>query len=123
MIKQLIFLVIIVFGIGMAVPRTRSRIMDSVKPFRDNLVARLVPRRLSVMADQMDIRLGRAEGFPARFSSWLRRDYSGVPEDPWGHEYYLEEERGRYTVGSVGPDAKQGTADDITETRKMPGGR
>ncbi len=123
MIKQLILLVIIVFGVVMAIPSTRSKIMDSVTPLRDNLNARLIPRRLSVMADQMDIRLERAEGFPDRFSSWLRRDYSGVPEDPWGHEYYLEIERSRYTIGSVGPDGKQGTADDITETRPRPRGR
>jgi hypothetical protein len=72
------------------------------------------------MADQLDVRLGRAEGFPDRFDGWLRRDYSGVPEDPWGNIYYLQVGRRDYTVGSMGPDGVQGTADDITETRRLP---
>jgi len=73
------------------------------------------------MADQIDWRLGREEGFPSNWEGWLRRDYSGVPEDPWGNQYYLQPGRRDYSVGSMGPDGVRGTEDDVTVSRKMPG--
>lgn len=123
MVKKLIMLAFVALAVGMAVPSTRQRIADSVRPLKDEVGARLVPRRLGVMADQLDVRLGRGEDLPGQFHGWLRRDYSGVPEDPWGNVYYLQPGRRDYTVGSMGPDAVQGTADDITETRRYPGER
>lgn len=123
MVKKLIMLAFVALAVGMAVPSSRARIADSVRPIKDEIGERLVPRRLKVMADQLDVRLGRAEGLPINFHGWLRRDYSGVPEDPWGNIYYLDPGRRNYTVGSMGADGLQGTADDITVTRDYPGGR
>jgi len=123
MIKKLFMLLLFAFGVGAAIPSTRAQMLDAVKPVADNLRARLVPRRLEVMADQLDVRLQRAEGFPNKWDSWLRRDYSGVQDDPWGNIYYLKPGRRSYTVGSNGPDGQIGTPDDITVTRNLPGGR
>jgi hypothetical protein len=120
MVKRLLMLAFVALAVGMAVPTSRQMIADSFRPLKDEVGVRLVPRRIQVMADQLDVRLGRAEGFPDRFDGWLRRDYSGVPEDPWGNIYYLQVGRRDYTVGSMGPDGVQGTADDITETRRLP---
>lgn len=120
MVKKLIMLAFVALAVGMAVPSSRARIADSVTPIKDEIGARLVPRRIEVMADQLDVRLGRGEGLPGAFDGWLRRDYSGVPEDPWGNVYFLQEGRRDYTVGSMGPDGVQGTPDDITETRRYP---
>jgi len=120
MVKKLIMLAFVALAVGMAVPSSRARIADSVTPIKDEIGARLVPRRIEVMADQLDVRLGRGEGLPDVFDAWLRRDYSGVPEDPWGNIYFLREGRRDYTVGSMGPDGVQGTPDDITETRQYP---
>ena len=75
------------------------------------------------MADQLDVRLSRAEGLPTGFEGWLRRDYSGVAQDPWDNVYYLQTGRRDYTVGSMGPDGVQGTGDDIIVKRRLPGGR
>jgi len=120
MVKKLIMLAFVALAVGMAVPSTRAQIADSVRPLKDEVGNRLVPRRLEVMADQLDVRLSRAEGLPQRFDGWLRRDYSGVPEDPWDNQYYLVEGRRDYTVGSMGPDGVQGTEDDITVRRQLP---
>ena len=78
---------------------------------------------MNAMADQLDVRLGRAEGFPGNFEGWLRRDYTGVHEDPWGNVYYLKVGGRDYTVGSAAGDGEQGTEDDITVTRRLPRGR
>lgn len=120
MFKKLIMLAFLALAVGMAIPKTRVRIAESVQPIKNAIGERLVPRRLDVMADQLDVRLGRAEGLPQNFLGWLRRDYSGVPEDPWDNIYYLAPGRRDYTVGSMGPDGIQGTDDDITVTRPYP---
>lgn len=123
MLKKLMMLVFVALAVGMAVPSTRAQIADSVRPLKDEMGARLVPRRIEVMADQMDVRLGRGEGLPGNFEGWLRRDYSGTPEDPWDNQYFLIQGRRDYTVGSMGPDGVQGTPDDIIEKRRYPGAR
>lgn len=124
MAKKLLMLAFLALAVGMAVPSLRARIVEStVVPLKNAVGNRLVPRRLEVMADQLDVRLGRAEGLPSNFEGWLRRDYSGSQFDPWDNLYYLESTRRDYTVGSLGPDGEQGTDDDITVTRRLPGGR
>lgn len=120
MFKKLIMLAFVALAVGMAIPSTREQIAESVRPIKDEIGERLVPRRLEVMADQLDVRLSRAEGLPENFHGWLRRDYSGVPEDPWDNIYYLQAGRRDYTVGSMGADGIQGTEDDITVTRRYP---
>jgi len=121
MIKKLLLLALAVLAVGMAVPSTRARIQErAVTPVMDNIGARLVPRRLDAMANQLDVRLSRGEGFPQVFDGWLRRDYSGPEVDPWENPWFLQVgRRGGYTVGSMGPDGEQGTADDITESRQV----
>ncbi|MDX1647636.1 MAG: type II secretion system protein GspG [Longimicrobiales bacterium] len=120
MFKRIVTLAFVALAVGMAIPSTRAQIAGSFQPIKDEIGERLVPRRVNVMADQLDVRLGRGEGLPANFHGWLRRDYTGAPEDPWGNIYYLEEGRRDYTVGSMGADGVQGTSDDITVTRRYP---
>lgn len=124
MVKKLIMFVLVLLAVGMAVPQSRAEIeARAIQPVMDEIGNRIAPGRLEAMADQMDVRLQRAEGFPDRFDGWLRRDYTSSPDDPWGNMYYLQTGRRDYTVGSMGPDGLQGTDDDITVTRAIPGGR
>ena len=120
MVKRLIMLAFVVLAVAMAVPSWRAGIVESLMPIKHAVGNRLVPRRLDVMANQLDVRLNRGEGLPGNFEGWLRRDYSGSQFDPWDNEYYIEATRRDYTVGSMGPDAQQGTDDDITVTRRFP---
>lgn len=124
MIKKLFLFLVFLLAVAMAVPRSRAEIQNrAIKPVFDNIGGRIAPGRLRAMADQLDVRLGRGEGLPSGFDGWLRRDYSGPELDPWDRPWYLTTGRGSYTVGSMGPDGQQGTADDITETRNLPGRR
>lgn len=123
MIKKLLMLALTGFAVAMAVPTTRAEIAGWTVPVTDAIGEKLVPRRIEVMADQLDVRLGRGEGLPERFDGWLRRDYSGSELDPWGNLYFLAPGRRDYTVGSMGADGVQGTADDMTVTRSLPGSR
>ncbi len=125
MVKKLLLFVLLLIGIAMAVPSTRAQIEErAVTPVRDAVGARLVPRRLDAMADQLDARLARADDLPTgNFAGWLRRDYTGPEVDPWGNVWYLQVARRTYTVGSMGADGQTGTADDITETRNIVIGR
>lgn len=119
MLGKIILLVIVVLGIGMAIPGTRATMLDKAAPVLDGFKAKLVPARLEAMADQLEVRVGRGEGFPPSWESWLKRDFSGVPEDPWGKLYYLQQSRGSFTVGSAGPDGRENTTDDIKVTRQL----
>jgi hypothetical protein len=112
-------LIIVVLGIAMAVPSTRAMMEEKAAPVMNGVKAKLVPGRLEVMADQLEIRVGRGEGYPNNWPGWLERDYSSAPEDPWGHLYYLQIGRDRFTVGSVGPDGAEGTPDDIKLERRL----
>ncbi|HSH75432.1 MAG TPA: type II secretion system protein GspG [Longimicrobiales bacterium] len=121
MVKRLFLLVLAAFAVGMAVPSTRAEIQArTFTPVMDEIGRRLAPGRLEAMANQLDVRLGRAEGLPDRFDGWIRRDYSGPETDPWGNPWFLVAARRTYTVGSMGPDGERGTDDDITETRDLP---
>ena len=122
MIKKLIMLAFVALAIAMVVPSTRAQLLEAVKPVSDKIQGSLVPRRLDVMAGQVDYRLGRREGFPEDWEEWLVDEFTGVPEDPWGNSYYLRPGRREYTIGSMGGDGEQGTEDDITLTRPVPGG-
>jgi hypothetical protein len=120
MMKRLVLLALAVFAVGMAVPSTRARIQEEAfDPVTDAIGARLSPGRLKAMADQLDVRVSRGEGFPQVFEGWLRRDYSGPELDPWENQWFLQIGRRDYTVGSMGPDGELGTEDDITESRPL----
>jgi hypothetical protein len=119
MVKKLIMVAFLLLAVGMAIPSTREQIGNSVVPVKDWIGYKLVPRRVEAMADQLDARLGRAEGLPGHFESWLRRDYSGSELDPWNRQYYLIAGRRDYTVGTMGADGVQGTDDDFTVTRSL----
>jgi len=123
MVKRIIGLAFVVLAVAMAVPSSRDRIVESLRPIKDKMGASIVPRRIEAMADQLDVRLGRGEGLPERFDGWLRRDYTGSEFDPWDNLYYLAPGRRTYVVGSMGPDGVQGTEDDIRIERNMPAGR
>jgi len=124
MINKILLLALVVLAVGMAVPSTRARITESaITPVLDDIGKRLTPRRLDAMANQLDVRLSRGEGFPGVFDGWLRRDYSGPELDPWENPWYLNVGRREYTVGSMGPDGVAGTDDDLTVSRPLPGGR
>jgi hypothetical protein len=121
MIKKLFLLLLALLAVGMAIPSTRAEIRSrAVTPVFDAIGERLAPGRLEAMADQLDVRLGRGEGLPGAFDGWLRRDYSGPEQDPWDNPWFIQQGRRSYTVGSMGPDGEQGTADDITVTRDLP---
>ncbi|HSG49326.1 MAG TPA: type II secretion system protein GspG [Longimicrobiales bacterium] len=116
---KIILLIIVVLGIGMAIPSTRATMEEKAAPVMNAFKAKLVPGRLEAMADQLQTRLNRGEGFPGNWEAWLDRDFTSVPEDPWGALYYLQQSRGSFTVGSVGPDGIQGNEDDIRVTRQL----
>jgi len=118
MMGKIFLFLLVLLGAAMAIPATRAKINDAAIPIIDNFRGKIVPGRLKVMADQLDVRLSRGESLPAGFEGWLRRDYSSVPEDPWGNIYYLETNRRGYTIGSMGPDGIQGNVDDIREERR-----
>lgn len=123
MVKKLMMLLFLALAVGMAIPSSRAEIASWTDPITNGIGERLVPRRIEAMADQLDVRLNRAEGLPDNFDGWLRRDYTGAPEDPWGNFYYLVRGRRNYTVGSMGPDGIQGNDDDIAITRDLPSER
>lgn len=119
MLGKIILVLILALGIAMAVPSTRATMMEKAAPVLDRFKAKMVPSRLEAMADQLAFRVNRGEGFPSSWESWLERDFTGAPQDPWGRLYYLQTGRGSFTVGSLGPDGAQSTGDDIKLTRQL----
>lgn len=110
---------LVVFALAMGIPRTRAMIDARTAPIINGVKARFVPARLDAMADQLEVRVGRGEGFPGNFEGWLRRDFTSSEFDPWGNLYFLQVGRSDFTVGSMGPDGLPKTPDDITLRRRL----
>ena len=115
---KIILILFVVLGAAMAIPSTRAKLTDAAAPIMNGFRGKLVPGRLEAMVDQLNTRMERGAGMPDSWEGWLRRDYSGEAQDPWGNPYYLENGRRGYTVGSMGPDGVQGTEDDITREHR-----
>ena len=120
--KKLVMAVLVVFAVLAAIPATRARMMDAASPTIVRYQTGSVSRQLEMMADQLDARLGMGQQLPTNWEAWLRRDFTGKAEDPWGNPYFIDtRRRGVYVVGSVGPDGERRTDDDITEQREIGG--
>jgi hypothetical protein len=119
MLKKLLTLAVLVLAVGMVVPSTRAAMMERARPLVDGLKAKIVPSRLEAMSSQLVARVNRGEGLPANFDGWLRREFTSSEEDPWGNLYYFESRRGAFLVGSMGPDGRRGTPDDITREQTL----
>ena len=120
MLGKLFLLLLLALGVTMAVPQGRSLLQEKAAPVMNGFKAKLVPMRLNAMADQLEARLSRRQPLPIPFEPWLNREFTGSAEDPWGRLYYLRPGRGNFTVGSMGPDGEERSADDITVTRQLP---
>ena len=121
MLGKLLLGLFLVLGIAMAVPSTRSTLIEKASPVLNGFRAKMVPSRLDAMADQLEERMRRGEGFPNSWENWLDRDFTGDPKDPWGNVFYLQPSRRSFTVGSMGPDGVKGNEDDIKLTRQLGG--
>jgi len=119
MIKKLFYLAIITLGVGMAVPNTRAMMVEKATPMMDRFKVRITVGRLEAMANQLAARANRGEGFPSNFQGWLERDYTSSAEDPWGNAYYFQTRRDGFVVGSMGPDGRENTGDDIQDQRRL----
>ena len=83
-------------------------------------------RHIRMALDAFKIETGRyptsAEGLgalvyrPPGLAGWNGPYIKGLPSDPWGRPYVYHPPKakgGGYVVLSVGPDGKEGTADDV----------
>jgi len=116
MFGKLLLLLLVAFAVAVTIPKTRAMLGDQVAPYINKYKAKIVPKRLQTMEDELVVKIGRGEPLPYQknqWAGWLRRDYTSDPNDPWGHPYYIEASRDGFTVGSMGPDGKKGTGDDI----------
>ena len=117
MIGKLLMLVIVALGIGLAIPKTRPRL---VNPVMNRINQKIVPQRLENIAAQLDQMTLRGEALPTgSWEGWIEAYTSQPAHDPWGNVYYLDRTRDGYTLGSTGPDKKKGTADDMTVKRTI----
>ena len=113
MLKKLFTLAILALGVAVAVPSSRAMLLEKATPLRDGFNAKIVPGRLEAMVTQLNARVNRGEGFPRDWERWLDREFTSSAEDPWGNYYFFQQRRGGFLVGSMGPDGRQGTPDDL----------
>lgn len=57
MVMKALGLALLLLIVGMAVPKARVRIFEAVSPVTNRVKSATVPRHLSIMADQLEIRL------------------------------------------------------------------
>jgi hypothetical protein len=113
MLKKLFMLALLALGVAVAVPSSRAVLLEKARPLLDGFNAKIVPGRLEAMVTQLNARINRGEGFPRDWERWLDREFTSSAQDPWGNYYYVQQRRGGFLVGSMGPDGQRSTSDDI----------
>ncbi|UCC72938.1 MAG: hypothetical protein JSV86_21760 [Gemmatimonadota bacterium] len=118
--KKIIIFLIAVAGLAFLEPRTRSQIMNAISPLSEASHKRSALRALEQMA--MDVQRSKARTGsypqPSLFRDWLLQNDRNV-QDPWGSEYYFELFADSFVVGSLGPDARMRTVDDIRVAERI----
>jgi hypothetical protein len=129
---KLILIVLVLLGFITAHPPTRSRIASAAAPALEKLgpvgAYALRPvhgftaqNEVDFIADQIKLanEVGRETPKDDTFQDWLvkrRVTTRNSGKDPWGAPYYLTRKDKRFTVGSLGPDGRKNTEDDIIAT-------
>lgn len=116
MIGKLILLLLLALGVALAVPSTRARITE---PVIDRINLEITPRRLEMIATRLEEErsLGRPLPDAEGLETWLLRNTTLSPQDPWGNHYFVQERSDGFIIGSNGPDGRRGTPDDMTASR------
>lgn len=99
-------------------PPLRSRAAPLVRPIANPFFAWTTGDRVERLAFEVGREAARRgeEATPWDFQRVLKRMYGSRHDarlDPWGNPYFMRASGGRFRVGSAGPDARRGTADDI----------
>jgi len=129
--KALLF-VMVGLGFAWGYPPTRAHLvyrsqpaLEKLGPVGDRIILPVqrysTKQELDFILNQ--ISLARTEGKEVpdakTFQRWLSKRVltKNQGKDPWGHPYFLlRPTGGTLTAGSVGPDGKSGTADDLRMT-------
>ncbi len=112
--KKILLFLVVVAGLAMLEPRSRTRIMTLITPVSEASNKRTAAREVEQIALAVVRAEARTGGYPqpGGFASWLaENDRSAL--DPWGSGYYLELFADSFVVGSPGADAQRRTEDDI----------
>jgi hypothetical protein len=113
---RLFLLLLVALGVGLAVPKTRVRILTPVLTW---LYRELTPNRVEMIASQLEFVRQRGDRLPDNddLTKWIETNTSVPPLDLWGNTYYLDKRSDRFTVGSMGQDSVRGSPDDLTAVR------
>jgi hypothetical protein len=128
---KLAAVVLVGFGFLMAHEPTRARMAKGVAPVLERLgpagkvAMRPIDRftahsEVDFLADQVKMarELGREAPTENNFQDWVARrtQTRAAGNDPWGAPYYFHRGVSTFTIGSMGPDGKRNTPDDVTVT-------
>ncbi len=120
--KKLLLCVIAVACVAMLVPQTRARILTAIGPLDEYNRRHTARRALKGIAVDVQREQARTRAYPRPdgFARWLEESGES-PVDPWGSAYYLEIFPDSFVVGSLGPDSRWRSEDDIRVlTRREP---
>ncbi len=117
------FKLILMFMVGLAAalyfPTSRAVVMEYAAPVLNpafRLATKAEIEKLARDLQNYERETGRLPE-PRQFGSWLEGRYAGdATRDSWGNTYVLVIRPRAFDVLSLGPDGRQGTADDIVET-------
>lgn len=112
--KKILIFLIVVAGLAMLEPRSRTRIITLITPISEASYKRTAAREVEQIALAVVRAEARTGGYPqpGGFGNWLTENDRSA-QDPWGSGYYLELFADSFVVGSPGGDAQRRTADDI----------
>lgn len=100
--------------VAMAVPQSRARILDAVPLLGEYDRRHSARRALKAIAVELQLAEARTGAYPRpeEFARWLEQAGEDVL-DPWGSTYYLEVFADSFVVGSLGPDSRWRSEDDV----------
>lgn len=116
---KFILILLVALAAAMYFPTSRAVVMDYASPLLNpafRLATKAEIEKISRDLQTYERETGRLPE-ARQFESWVQGRHAGdVTRDSWGNTYILVVRPRAFDVISMGPDGRQGTADDIVET-------
>jgi hypothetical protein len=117
---KIILMILVALAAALYFPQSRSVVVEYAGPLLNpafRMATSAEMEKISRDLQTYERETGRLPE-PRAFGTWLEGRYAGdVTRDSWGNTYILVVRNRAFDVVSMGPDGRQGTSDDIVETR------
>jgi hypothetical protein len=117
---KLIVILLVALGAAFYFPSSRAVLLDKAGPLLNPAFRLATKAELEKVSRDLETYERETNRLPPprEFTAWLEDRHAGdATHDSWGNSYVLVVRSNAFDVISLGPDGRQGTRDDLVNTR------